>query len=146
MLKLPGVLIEHSNTEYAFTSDFISYTGLEHESWVVCIKCVRFFSSLPPEFFSLWPVRRLVAEEGSYPKKTWLPKICSVIILVSSFGPRIIFTRRAWLEKWRVRPSVFPEPGVVSCRLWSFIMTEERRLVAEEGTLSKKTWLQKIWG
>jgi hypothetical protein len=35
------------------------------------------------------------------------------------------------------------EPAVPSCFPWSDV-TEERRLVAEEGTFSKKTWLPKI--
>jgi len=95
--------------------------------------------------------RRLAAEEGSYSLKTWLRKI-SRGWASSSTGPQprpvstvllsylSLPTGRAWLVGyswilWSInpqsQPSILPFP------------VEDRRLAAEEGLFSQKTWPRK---
>jgi len=95
--------------------------------------------------------RRLAAEEGSLSKNTWSQKIArgfSAARRAPEKGP----SRRVTHHTSTVTPLCHCHTSsschiisVTLCHLARVVMpTEERRLVAEEGSLSKNTWSQKI--
>jgi len=111
---------------------------------VVCFNIMVEKFKLPAVGYLPWPL-----PTSNFKKKIQNSKICTHKIekIRETATTTIFYPPLVWLSlsRARVNSSVISSSRVVTCitRSSSFILGL-RRLAAEEGTFSKKTWLQKI--
>jgi hypothetical protein len=126
-----GFLLEKWNQNYLTSSQNVSYdfdvVVTKIPQLGLKIRNLRVFSScLVLKKSWSWKKRRLVAEEGTSSKRRpFFDLVCSVFFLLGT-GELLLWAR--------FKSSLLG---------FFWLVPEERRLVAEEGTYSKKTWLPK---